>query len=235
MVAQLSGHRTISQLGRTQDCGPGSPALFCTSEPYFARTDAVDDRIELVVLLAPRKFADDRMVYGDRYGLPREQSPLGDFAVEALGLLARHAWDLGPTEFYKSARATAELVLLRFAEQPRVEQVKRPTRALNLARAKSVLRRHMSDPDLTLSDIARLSGLSLNYLHKLFRDEGLTLWAYLKAERLKRARDLLPVSRASGLSITDVSLACGFSDSSYFSRSFKQAFGVTPSEISHLG
>jgi len=47
------------------------------------------------------------------------------------------------------------------------------------------------DPDLTLAAVAGETSLSLNYLHKLFRDEDRPMWEYLQGERLQRARELL--------------------------------------------
>ena len=48
--------------------------------------------------------------------------------------------------------------------------------------------------------------------------------------RLEKARQLL---RQSDMSVLEVGLACGFESPSYFSRSYKAHFGVTPSEDRH--
>jgi len=69
------------------------------------------------------------------------------------------------------------------------------------------------------------------YLHNLFRDEGRTMYEYLKGERLQRARGMIDVSSANRMTITEIAMECGFSDPAYFSRLFKQVFGMTPSEV----
>jgi AraC-like DNA-binding protein len=104
-------------------------------------------------------------------------------------------------------------------------------RAGNLSRAKRIIRRRLSDPDLTLSDIARECCLSLDYLHRLFRNDGRTMWEYLKSERLQRARELLDLGTLRRMTVTELALECGFSNMSYFSTAFKRAFGLCPREV----
>ena len=46
--------------------------------------------------------------------------------------------------------------------------------------------------------------------------------------RIRRASALL---RESTLPITEIALRCGFGDSNYFSRAFRKASGMTPSQF----
>lgn len=76
-------------------------------------------------------------------------------------------------------------------------------------------------------ELARLVGLSLRQIQRVFRAALGTTPArhYLKL-RLQRARQLLV---ESALSITDVSLSCGFESPGHFSKSYRELFGRTPS------
>lgn len=56
---------------------------------------------------------------------------------------------------------------------------------------------------------------------------GITPIDFIREARLKRAGQLL--SQGS-LPVSDVAFRCGFSDPKYFSRCFKQTFGVSPSD-----
>jgi AraC family transcriptional regulator len=58
---------------------------------------------------------------------------------------------------------------------------------------------------------------------------GETLAAFVKRVRLERAVYLL--SHRTDARLTDVALACGFSSSSDFSRSFRERFGVAPRDF----
>ena len=56
---------------------------------------------------------------------------------------------------------------------------------------------------------------------------GMTLREYILNFRLEKAKLLL---RESLMSVTEISVACGFPSHSYFSMTFSRAFGITPSK-----
>lgn len=91
------------------------------------------------------------------------------------------------------------------------------------------------DQDLSLEVVAREAGFSLFHFHRIFQSSvGESLQEFVKRVRLERAVMMLPqrdwaIRRKR--SITDVALACGFTSSADFSRSFKQRFGVPPSRF----
>ncbi|TBL68291.1 response regulator transcription factor [Paenibacillus thalictri] len=85
------------------------------------------------------------------------------------------------------------------------------------------------DQPLTRKDIANHVYLNQDYLAKLFKKQtGHNLSDYVVGERMKRARSML---ENSGMSIGDVAVAVGYSSFSYFSKTFKGKFGMTPQEF----
>lgn len=77
-----------------------------------------------------------------------------------------------------------------------------------------------------LDPIAKACGLSPNRFIKAFRaTTGLTPFAWLRAVRVGRARELLC---ESSLSLAQITYDCGFSDQAHFTRSFTALVGVTP-------
>jgi AraC family transcriptional regulator len=54
---------------------------------------------------------------------------------------------------------------------------------------------------------------------------GMTPHQYVIQQRIERARILL---RDPSLSISEISLACGFTNQSHFTRLFRKHTGVTP-------
>ena len=85
------------------------------------------------------------------------------------------------------------------------------------------------DPDLTPKTIAQACGISRSYLYKVFAD-GQSVMERIKVRRLDAARSLIE-QPAAKLSMTEVAMATGFSNSSEFSRLFKKEFGVAPSKL----
>lgn len=89
--------------------------------------------------------------------------------------------------------------------------------------------RNLAEP-LRLEDVAQVACFSPFHFHRIFRAlVGETLHAFVKRLRLEHALTLM--SRRDGSSLTDIALACGFSSSSDFSRSFRAHFGVPPSVL----
>jgi len=86
------------------------------------------------------------------------------------------------------------------------------------------------DRELRLADVARAAHFSPFHFHRVFRSIlGETLAQFVKRLRLERALHMM--SHSPGRSLTEIALACGFSSSSDFSRSFKQRYGAAPSRF----
>lgn len=86
---------------------------------------------------------------------------------------------------------------------------------------------HLDEP-LRLTAVARAAMLSPFHFHRVFQAlMGETLADFVKRLRLDKA--LFMMSQARRSSLTHIALACGFTSSSDFSRSFKQRFGTAPS------
>lgn len=84
--------------------------------------------------------------------------------------------------------------------------------------------------DLTLDELAARHGISPQYVRALFRAEGTTFTDFLRNERLKHAYRRLTDPRFAASNISAIALESGFNDLSYFNRSFRRRYGMTPSE-----
>lgn len=96
-------------------------------------------------------------------------------------------------------------------------------------RAVDYITQNLADP-LRLEDVARAACFSPCHFHRIFRAAmGETLASFVKRVRLERAVYLLSHRKAANL--TQIALACGFSSSSDFSRSFRSEYGVSPRQF----
>lgn len=83
---------------------------------------------------------------------------------------------------------------------------------------------------IMLQGLAELLGLDRFTFLKLFkRTVGMTPHAWLIRLRLERAFVLLKV--ADAMPVAEIAHAVGFFDQSHFTRAFRQAYGVTPSNF----
>lgn len=79
---------------------------------------------------------------------------------------------------------------------------------------------------ISRTELAARVALSERYLTQCFRSEtGLTPIKYLSRYRIRRACELLA---AGDKNITEVAMAVGFTDPSYFARVFREETGITP-------
>ena len=91
-----------------------------------------------------------------------------------------------------------------------------------------LLERNLGNP-LSPEFVARHVGLGTRQLERLFKAElGLSPAGFALQLRLANARQLLLHTRAP---VSDIALQCGFVNRSHFARSFRAAFGKTPSQL----
>lgn len=80
---------------------------------------------------------------------------------------------------------------------------------------------------ITRDTLAQKLNASSDYLSRVFKKEmGMQLWDYVNAYKLSEAKNML---LETGRSIKDISLSTGFSDPAYFTRLFRQMYGLSPS------
>ncbi|MBI1262564.1 MAG: helix-turn-helix domain-containing protein [Rhizobiales bacterium] len=103
-------------------------------------------------------------------------------------------------------------------------------RAALLHRICQSIELQLSDPDLSLMKVADEHGISPRYVQKLFESVGQSFGRYIRFRRLERCRYDLESPVHGQLSISDICFRWGFNDAAYFSRAFREHFGVSPRE-----
>ncbi|MBN9176530.1 MAG: helix-turn-helix transcriptional regulator [Microbacterium sp.] len=90
------------------------------------------------------------------------------------------------------------------------------------------IRHHVAEP-LTVARVAESARCSPATAQRLFtRHTGESMQAWIRQLRLREAATLL---RTTGLRVSEVAQLVGYADPLYFSRAFRRAFGVAPSEF----
>ena len=103
-------------------------------------------------------------------------------------------------------------------------------RAAHLHRVCQTMETLLSDPDLSLEQVAAADGISTRSLQKLFASANLSFSTYLRSRRLERCRLDLSSPICASLSISEICFRWGFNGSAHFSRAFKERYAVSPRE-----
>ena len=84
----------------------------------------------------------------------------------------------------------------------------------------------------SIDDICKDLYINKYYLTHLFKDAmGVPPLKYMISKRISLAKELL---KNSSLTIDEVALKCGYTDTSYFVKVFKKSEGITPQEFKEL-
>ncbi|RLV79188.1 AraC family transcriptional regulator [Streptomyces rapamycinicus NRRL 5491] len=150
----------------------------------------------------------------DAYG-PADAPRLGTVAVDLLNALLAHELDTG-------AEARAENRLTPESRR----------RTLRL-RVQEFVRQNLDRPGLTPASIAAAHHISLRYLYRLFEEQGHTVSAWIRAQRLERCRRDLADPALGDTPIHVIAARWGFSHAADFSRAFRGAYGVPPRDFRH--
>ena len=98
-----------------------------------------------------------------------------------------------------------------------------------IANIDQLITRNIEKSDFTAATVAKVLYLSRTQLDRRMKQiAGKTIAAYLLDKRMTYARELLLTTDKP---IAEVAVACGFEDTSYFTRVFRGYFNNTPSEV----
>lgn len=125
----------------------------------------------------------------------------------------------------------AQLLTFIVLEPDREAEGPAPSRRdLRVQALKAEVEQRLGSPDLSLESVAQAQRISSRQVQAMFQAEGETFSGFVLARRLDRAMQRLTdagETRPVGAIAFDV----GFGDLSYFNRTFRKRFGLTPSQV----
>ncbi|QFG24668.1 helix-turn-helix domain-containing protein [Actinomadura sp. WMMB 499] len=180
------------------------------------------------LLSLPQSLA-DRMIGRPVPGVEGIGALLSGFLVQ----LSSDAGTYRPSDGSRLGTVLIDLVSALFAHTVEAERELAPEsrqRTLVLT-VRAFIERHLHDPALTPASIAAAHHISLSYLHRVFQPDGTTVAVWIRRRRLERARRDLTDPALGGLQVGQIAARWGFSHPAVFTRAFRAAYDVSPSEF----
>uniref|UniRef100_A0AAU2JW72 Helix-turn-helix domain-containing protein n=1 Tax=Streptomyces sp. NBC_00049 TaxID=2903617 RepID=A0AAU2JW72_9ACTN len=216
-----------------------SPAGAPASDGFerSGRNDPEGDRFPLLAGRPPLPLPADT---GDRLlAQPASgESGMGAIVTRFIRTLEAHAAECGPEELGRLESVAADLITVCLAERADTHDdlpsEERP-RALR-ERIDAFIDHNLGDPGLSPRTVAARHDISVRRLHLMFRDEEDSVAASIRRRRLARCHADLARPELLTRPVHVISARWGFSSAAVFSRAFREAYGISPSEHrSHAG
>lgn len=231
LVIQLGGSAVIEQKGSAARLDPGDCILVDSTRPVTFLTDGKFSN-QFSVHLPRQLMISDSTV---RFQTASRLSATDPMATTVRSLIVKILM-LEAKGQYKAHMHALLFDTVRYAFEFDEENALLSHLAGNSARfeiIEDLIDRNLVNPALSAAMIADTLGQPLRRIQEDLHETGRTLTSLIREKRLALAAEKL---RGVGLgdaktNIAQIAYACGFNDISYFNRSFRDLYGVTPSDI----
>jgi len=225
----LQGSGLLIQDGREAVLSPGDLAVYDTSRPYSL---VFDDDFRTMVVMFPRHLITlppDMMGQLTAVRVPGTDG-LASVVTPYLTRLADNLDQFHGTTGARLAHSALDLVATVFSHELGLDgPTTDPHRAL-MQRIRTHIDRNLASTDLSPASIAAAHYISTRHLHGLFQEQGTTVSTWIRTRRLEQCRRDLTDPVLADRPVAAIAARWGFVDAAHFSRAFKSAFAVAPSE-----
>lgn len=225
----LAGTGLLIQDDREAVLEAGDLAVYDTDRPYSLVFDA--DFRTMVVMFPKHLISLPPAMIGQLTAVRISgQEGLGGVVVPYLTQLAGNLDQLAGTTGARLAHSALDLVTTVFTRELGLDGASAdPHRAL-MQRIRGHIDRNLASTDLGPASIASAHYISTRHLHGLFQEQGVTVSTWIRTRRLEQCRRDLLDPMLADRPVAAIAARWGFVDAAHFSRAFKSAVGVSPSE-----
>ena len=222
----------VEQKDKSILCTPGAAVLIEQCEPSLIAV-GTEQACNFVAVQMPRQHLRRHVRrIEDRFLTPMSGSALA-LARAYVDTLLDHSNSLQKDVLQFAPTHMAELIAAAVAPESVSGDGKASSSraAVRLRAIKADIRDNIGARDLSVAVVAARHRVNPRYVQRLFEAEGVTFSEFVLTERLMRVYQLLADPICQHLKVSEIAYRTGFSDLSYFNRSFRRRFGTTPSDI----
>ncbi|MFD0353400.1 helix-turn-helix domain-containing protein [Streptomyces sp. NPDC127110] len=228
------GATSLSQYRSECTIRAGDLMLWDTSRPSDNHMPASCGQVQATILMLPRKLLPLRTERLDQVLARRIPGDRGMAAILAsfMTSLEDHGAECAPEELRRLSTVAVDLVAACLAQQLGAQdQLPAEVRTQALVqRIHAFIEHNLGDPELNPPAVAAHHHISVRTLHQLFHGQE-SANARIRRRRLEQCRADLADPALRGRPVGAIAARWGFSGPVVFSRSFREAYGVSPSEF----
>ena len=227
---QVSGTGEMTQGNRQLQLHPGTITVYDTAQPYDLR---FDEDYRFIVAMFPKHALDIPAGLANElvaYPLDSTTGPGSMVSTYLMGLVENLEYLSGPTGERLARTGLDLLTTLVATELDSTLPSSRPERRTLLVEICYFINEHLSNPHLTPEFIADSHFISTRQLYNVFQETGVSVAQWIKQRRLTECRRDLADPLHAALSVAQIASRWSFDEAAYFSRIFKENFGMPPSE-----
>ncbi|MEV4991020.1 helix-turn-helix domain-containing protein [Pseudarthrobacter sp. LMD1-1-1.1] len=225
---QLEGTGLLIQDNREAVLQPGDLAIYDTNRPY---TLAFEDSTRIMVLMFPCDALSLPVDYVGQLAAVRMGSGgLSGIVGQFIRELSANLDVLNGPSGSRLATNALDLVSTMLHAEMDITPDRMKPQALLAVSVREYIEANLADPLLSPASIAAAHFISTRHLHNVFHESGTTVASWIRTQRLEGARRDLRDPLHAGQSVGTVAARWGFLDAAHFSRTFRDAFGVSPSQ-----
>jgi AraC-like DNA-binding protein len=234
LALTLAGQQSIEQARTYAALGPGDLLLYDSSRPFTATAGPNPPGARAMLLQFPRRLLLlPEKTMASLCGTALDgRAGVGQLLRQLLtGLADTHA-DLTSADSTRLGTTAIDLtaaLLAHHTDQETLLPAGSRQHAL-FEQISAYVSTHLHDPDLTPSAVAAANFISTRYLHHIFQQHGTTVSDTIRQQRLACCRRDLADPAQRNLPIAAIAMRWGYPRPSDFTRAFRTATGMTPSE-----
>ncbi|MEN8582867.1 helix-turn-helix domain-containing protein [Burkholderia sp. RS01] len=226
---QLEGTGLLIQDNREAVLRPGDLAIYDTNRPY---TLAFEEQARMMVVMFPHDALSLPPDYVGQLSAVRLAGGHGLTGIVGpfIAQLAENLEVLSGPSGSRLATNALDLVSTMLHSELAMAPDRMKPQAVLATSIREYIEANLADPDLSPASIAAAHFISTRHLHNVFHESGSTVASWIRSKRLEHIRRDLRDPLHSGTSVGAVAARWGFLDAAHFSRTFREAFGESPSD-----
>jgi AraC-like DNA-binding protein len=226
----LAGTGLLVQDNREAVLWPGDLAVYDTSRPYSL---VFDEEFRTMVIMFPRHLISLPPELVGQLTAVRISGSEGLGAVIApfLTQLAVNLDQLAGTTGARLAQSALDILATAFTRELGLDAAAADSHRALMQRIRGYIDSNLASTDLGPASIAAAHFISTRHLHGLFREQGTTVSTWIRARRLEQCRRDLTDPMLADRPVGAIAARWGFVEAAHFSRAFKAAFDISPSDF----